>query len=71
MDLDEAVSTALFGIFVDETTGVDGRHLRAVQSGDFLEVAGVGNASELREEKRDAVAAVLLDLLVPTRDLEG
>ena len=70
-DVHKTVTAALLRVLVDKTTGVDGRHLWTVESAHFLELALVGDAAVLGEEERDAVAAVLLHLLVPAGDGEG
>lgn len=69
-DRDETVAGALLGVLVDKTAGVDWRHLiLVVQSGDSAESAGVGDASVLGKEERNAVVAVGLNLGAPARAL--
>ncbi len=73
-DGDQAIEIRRFcgpflAILVDETTGVNSRHLAAVQSSDFLEFTGGFDAAVLRQENGDGVVAEGLDLLFPGRGL--
>ena len=70
-DRDETVFASLLGVLVDKTTGVNAGHLSIVESSDLLKFTGIGVAAVLRQEDGDTISSEVLDLLIPTRDLEG
>jgi hypothetical protein len=53
VDGDKSVFGSFFGILVDETARVDGRHFGVVEGGDFFEFAGVGVAAVFGEAYND------------------
>jgi len=86
VNVDEAIVGFFLGVFVDETTRVDSRHVGTVDRGNFAKVTRVGVAAEFREavyvldgvvfmirhlQDGDAIVCVLLNLLVPSRGLES
>jgi hypothetical protein len=48
-ELDESVLGLFLGVFVDETTGVDGTHVAAVERRDLVELAGILVAAKFRQ----------------------
>jgi len=69
-DVDETVSATLLAVLVDKTTAVDVGHLAVVKSRDFLELTLSLDATILRQEERNAVVAVELNLGGPSGSLE-
>ena len=53
VDGDKSVFGSFFGILVDETARVHGRHFGVVEGGDFFEFAGVGVAAVFGEAYND------------------
>lgn len=71
VDLNKTVVGVFLRVLVDETSGVDGGHVGAVDGLDFVELTLVGVATELGQEDGQRVVAELLNFLVPAGAGEG